>query len=97
MADRTWEAMSLERLRAAKALLEAGFWRDSISRSHYAAYCAATSAVVGRNITFAFGRQNPSHDQLPDLILNTGSLPKAVRQKVKTRLYFLRYIRENAD
>lgn len=97
MADRTWEAMSVERLRAAKALLEAGFWRDSISRSYYAAYCAATSAVIGRNAAFAFGRQNPSHDQLPDLILNTGSLPKAVRQKVKTRLYFLRYIRENAD
>ena len=35
MADGTWEAMSLERLRAAKTLLEAEFWRDSISRSYY--------------------------------------------------------------
>ena len=34
MADRMWEAMSLERLRAAKALLDLGFWRDSISRSY---------------------------------------------------------------
>lgn len=97
MADKRWEAMSLERLRAAKALLEAGFWRDSISRSYYAAYCAATSAVIGHNVTFAFGRQNPSHDQLPGLILNTGSISKAIRQNVKTRLYFLRYSRENAD
>lgn len=97
MEERTWEEMSLARLRAAKALLDLGFYRDSISRSYYAAYCAATSRVVGRNVTFAFGRQNPSHDQLPDLILNTGRLPKAVRQKVRTRLYFLRYSRENAD
>lgn len=62
MAERTWEEMSLARLRAAKALLDLGFYRDSISRSYYAAYCAATSAVIGRNVTFAFGRQNPSHD-----------------------------------
>ena len=86
MEERTWEDMSLARLRAAKALLEAGFYRDSISRSYYAAYCAATSAVIGRNVTFAFGRQNPSHDQLPDLILNTGHLPKATRRKIKARL-----------
>ncbi|MDQ2801037.1 MAG: HEPN domain-containing protein [Armatimonadota bacterium] len=97
MAERTWEEMSLVRLRAAKVLLDSGFYRDSISRSYYAAYCAATSAVIDRNVTFAFGRQNPSHDQLPNLILNTGRLPKAVRQKVRMRLYFLRYTRENAD
>ena len=97
MADEKWQAMSLERLRAAKALLDLGFYRDSISRSYYAAYCAATSRVAGRSVTFAFGRQNPSHDQLLDLILNTGRLPKGVRQKVRTRLYFLRFTRENAD
>lgn len=79
MAEQTWEEMSLVRLRAAKALVDLGFYRDSISRSYYAAYCAATSAVIGRNVTFAFGRRNPSHDQLPDLLLNTGTLPKAVR------------------
>ena len=97
MEERTWEEMSLARLRAAKALLDLGFYRDSISRSYYAAYYAATSAVVGRNVTFAYGRQNPSHEQLPDLILNSGSLPKFTRRKVKTRLYFLRFTRENAD
>ena len=97
MADRAWEAMSLERLRAAKALLEAGFWRDSISRSYYAAYCAATSRVVGRGITFAQGRNNPSHEQLPGLILNTGSIPKSARRNVHTRLYSLRHAREDAD
>ena len=68
-----------------------------MSSSYYAAYCAATRAVIGRNVTFALGRKNPSHDQLPDLILNTGHIPKATRRKLKTRLYFLRFTRENAD
>ena len=96
MADRTWEAMSLERLRAAKALLEAGFWRDSISRSYYAAYCAATSRVVGRGITFAQGRNNPSHEQLPDMVLNTGNIPQMTRRKAVTILRVLRRAREDA-
>ncbi len=97
MAERTWEEMSLARLRAAKALLEAGFYRDSISRSYYAAYCAATSRVVGIGNTFAHGRNNPSHEQLPDLVLNAGRITIATRRRVKTRLYFLRHARENAD
>lgn len=97
MVDQAWEKMSLARLRAAKALLDLGFYRDSISRSYYAAYCAATSVVISRNISFAYGRRNPSHDQLPDLILNAGALPKLTRRKIKTRLYFLRFTRENAD
>ena len=97
MADRSWEAMSLERLRAAKALLEAGFQRDSMSRSYYAAYCAATSRVVGRGITFAQGRNNPSHEQLPDLIMNTGGVPQMTRRKTVTILRVLRRAREDAD
>lgn len=48
-----WKAMSRERLRAAKALLDDGFYRDSITRSYYAAYCAATSRVVGFGDIFA--------------------------------------------
>lgn len=75
MAERTWEEMSLVRLRAAKALVDLGFYRDSISRSYYAAYCAATSAVIGGNVTFASGYKNPSHEQLPELILNVGRIP----------------------
>ena len=97
MADGTWEAMSLERLRAAKALFKAGFWRDSISRSYYAAYCAGASAVSGRGMSFARGWQNPSHEQLPDLVLNVGRFSKTVRRNVHTRLHFLRHAREDAN
>ena len=92
-----WEAMSQERLRAAKALLDAGFYRDSISRSYYAAYCAATSRVIDRGIVFANGRRNPSHEQLPDLIANVGDVSMPNRRRIRKSLYFLRQARENAD
>ncbi len=97
MADERWAGMSWERLRAAKALLDLGLFRDSISRSYYAAYCAATSVVVGRGVTFAFGRQNPSHDQLPDLIVNVAGLSVSQRRKVRKILRVLWVARENAE
>lgn len=89
--------MSLERLRAAKALLDGGFYRDSISRSYYAAYCAATSRVMGLGNVFAHGRQNPSHEQLPDLIANTASITVSDRRKIRSLLRALRQARESAE
>lgn len=97
MAERTWEEMSLVRLRAAKALLDLGFFRDSISRSYYAAYCAATSRIGKRGSSFAHGYKNPSHEQLPDLILNAGSIPEMTRRKTVAVLRVLRRAREDAD
>ena len=92
-----WEAMRLERLRAAKALLDGGFYRDSVSRSCYAAYCAAISRVIGSGSQFAHGRQNPSHEQLPDLIANTAGITLSDRRKIRSLLRTLRQARENAD
>lgn len=92
-----WEAMSQERLRAAKALLDARFYRDSISRSYYAAYCAATSQVIDRGIVFANGRRNPSHEQLPELVANVPGLALSERRRVKQLLRSLRRAREDAD
>ena len=92
-----WESMSGERLGAAKALLDGGFYRDSISRSYYAAYCAATSRVIGRRIVFAQGRRNPSHEQLPDLIANVPGLALSDRRNIKRLLRTLRRAREDAD
>ena len=89
--------MSLERLRAAKSLLDAGFHRDSVSRSCYAAYCAATSRVIGSGSQFAHGRQNPSHEQLPDLIANTAGIALSDRRKLRSLLRTLRQARENAE
>lgn len=92
-----WEVMSQERLRAAKALLDAGFYRDSISRSYYASYCAATSRVIGSGSQFAYGRQNPSHEQLPELVTNTAGITLSDRRKIRSLLRTLRQARENAD
>jgi len=97
MADGAWEAMGLERLRAAKALLDLGFHRDSINRSYYAAYSAATSVVIEQAAAFPHGFRNPSHEQLPDLILNVGHVPMANRRRVKRLLRNLRHTREDAD
>jgi uncharacterized protein (UPF0332 family) len=96
MEERTWEEMSLARLRAAKALLEAGFYRDSISRSYYAAYCAAASCVSDQRNSFAHGFRNPSHEQLPQLILNAGKLPVTKRRRLNSLLRVLRRAREDA-
>jgi len=97
MDERTWEEMSVGRVRAAKALLDLGFYRDSISRFYYAAYCAATGAVAGRNITFAFGRQNPSYEQLPRLILSKGHISITKRRRIGSLLRVLRNARVDVD
>lgn len=92
-----WEAMSRERLRAAKALLDGGFYRDSVSRSYYAAYCAATSRVIGSGSQFAYGRRNPSHEQLPEMVANLAGMTPSDRRRTKTLLRELRQAREDAD
>lgn len=93
MDERTWEEMSLARLRAAKSLLDAGFYRDSISRS----YCAAASCVRDQEASFAHGFRNPSHEQLPRLILNAGHLRVTKRRRLNSLLRVLRRAREDAE
>lgn len=97
MDEHTWEEMSLVRLRVAKVLLDAGFYRDSISRSYYAAYCAAASCVRDQEASFAHGFRNPSHEQLPRLILNAGKLPITKRRRLNSVLRVLRRAREDAE
>jgi uncharacterized protein (UPF0332 family) len=89
--------MSLDCLRAAKRLLDEGYFRSSISRAYYAAYCAATIELVERGFTFAHGWNNPSHEQLPDLILNNTALPRDKRWRINKSLRILRQAREDAD
>lgn len=89
--------MSLECRRAAKHLLQEGCLRRSVTGSYYAAYCAATSELVARGIPFAHGWNNPSHEQLPDLILNNTTRPRNTRYQINRILRRLRVARENAD
>ena len=46
---------------------------------------------------FPHGWNNPSHDQVPDLIQNNGNLSITVRRRIGTFLTSLRATREDAD
>ena len=93
----TWQELSLDCLRAAKILANAGHWRSSVNRSYYAAYSAVTSRLVERSASFAHGWNNPGHEQLPNLILHNLTLPMNTRRRLKQLILFLRDARENAD
>lgn len=93
----TWEQMSEDCLRAAQALLDAGLLRRSVSSAYYAAYCAVTSELVARGVTFAHGWRNPSHEQLPDLVLNNTGWQRTTRYQINRVLRRLRAAREDAD
>jgi len=93
----TWQELSLECLWAAKMLAGEGYWRSSINRSYYAAYCAVTSELVARGIRFARGWNNPPHDQLLNLIAHTLTLPPNVRRRLRKLIRILRHAREDAD
>jgi uncharacterized protein (UPF0332 family) len=89
--------MSLDCLRAAKALAGEGYWRSSVNRSYYAAYCAVTSELVARGVRFARGWNNPPHEQLPNLIAHNLTLPLDVRRRLRKLIRILRQMREDAD
>jgi uncharacterized protein (UPF0332 family) len=89
--------MSLECLRAAERLLIEGYFRRSASSSYYAAYCAVTSDLVNRGLNFAHGWNNPSHEQLPNLILNNASWTVSRRRNINRLIRLLRQVREDAD
>lgn len=93
----TWREMSLDCLRSAKVLLDAGLPRRSVSSSYYAAYCAVTSVLVARGLSFPHGWNNPSHEQLPEFIANNMALPPAPRRQLRTVMRRLRVSRESAD
>lgn len=93
----TWQELSLECLRAAKMLAGEGYWRSSVNRSYYAAYCAVTSELVARGVRFARGWNNPPHEQLLNLITHNLSLPLNVRRRLRKFIRLLRHAREDAD
>ena len=68
--------MALVTLDTAKFLRDLDDARSCISRIYYAAYQAAASASLahGDGTRFPNGWNNPSHEQLPDLVQNNGRL-----------------------
>lgn len=93
----TWREMSLENRQAAQQLILADCYRSSISRSYYSAYCAVTGELSGK-FTFGYGGNNPTHTDLPNLILhNLYSLSQTERWEVRKAVGDLWKQRVEAD
>ena len=94
-----WRRMALVTLDSAKLLCRGDDPRSGISRIYYAAYQGATSICVahGDVAHFPNGWNNPSHEQLPDLIQNNGDFSVSGRRTAARILRLLRNFREDAD
>jgi hypothetical protein len=92
-----WREMSLDNRKAAQQLLLVGCHRSSISRSYFAAYCILTE-VFSETVTFSHGGNNPSHQDLPQLILhNLHALPMHRRMELLAAFRRLWKARVDAD
>jgi len=94
-----WKRTALVTLETAKSLRDSDDFRSCISRIYYAAYQAASSASIahGDAVQFPTGWNNPSHEQLPDLVQNNGDLGLSARRTAARILRLLRNFREDAD
>lgn len=96
----TWADMGRENLQAAKALLDGGHWRSAISRAYYAGYSSLTGEFRESRLTFAYGDNNPSHEQLLSLTahnLNARRYTRTQRSQVKVMTRELQGARIIAD
>ena len=93
-AVRRWREMSRMGRLSARLLFETGGFRGCANRAYYSAYHASTSLCVARGAEFPHGWNNPSHDQLPELIHSDGHL-LASERRAMTRL--LRVLREERE
>ncbi len=94
-----WRRMATATLDTAKFLRERDDHRSCVSRVYYAAYQAATSAAIAHGDAGSFppGWNNPSHEQLPGLVLNNDDLPLPTRRTIRTIRRELRSLREDSD
>ena len=94
-----WRRTARATLETAKQLRDSEDRRSCVSRAYYAAYQAATYVCIshGDSGNFPPGWNNPSHEQLPDLIGNNGDLTVNTRRGVRKILRELRHLREAAD
>lgn len=90
----SWASISVDALKAAKLLNNAGHWRACVNRSYYAAYSAVT-ARIPKGTQFSRGRQNPAHDQIPRIARQL--LPPTESRELVKDLKLLRHLREDAD
>ncbi len=75
-AVRYWWGMARDALRAAELALEAGLLHSAVNRAYYAAFYAATAALLKRNLTFK--RHAGVRAALHRELIKPGVLPKDV-------------------
>ncbi len=94
-----WRRTAQTTLDTAKRLRDSEESRSCVSRAYYAAYQAATAVCIthGDAVHFPVGWNNPSHEQLPDLLANNGNFSLNIRRTVRKILRELRILREDAD
>jgi len=94
-----WKRTALVTLETAKSLRDSADFRSCVSRIYYAAYQAAAAVCIehGDMLQFPVGWNNPSHEQLPDLVQNNGDLGLPARRTAARILRLLRNFREDAD
>jgi uncharacterized protein (UPF0332 family) len=102
MADQwaeRWRRSSLVTLATAKHLRERTDYRSCVSRAYYAIYQAGTSVSIayGDSGKFPADWNNPTHEQLPNLIKDNGSIPLDTRRQVAKVIRQMRTFREDAD
>ncbi len=94
-----WKQTALLTFATAKQLRDRNDYRSCVSRAYYAAYQAVTAVCIahGDAVNFPPGRNNPSHEQLPDLIRTNSDLTMNTRRILRKILRELRHLREDAD
>jgi uncharacterized protein (UPF0332 family) len=94
-----WRRTARATLETAKHLREREDYRSCVSRAYYATYQAATFVCLihGDDVHFPADWNNPTHEQLPDLIANNGGFALNARRTARKILRELRALREDSD
>lgn len=94
-----WLRVAHENRLAAEELNNIAKHRACVNRCYYAAYQTVTAVCIahGDATHFPPDWNNPTHEQLPGLVLNNGDLPQSERRKIARLLRSLRVAREDAD
>ena len=94
-----WQARAKQSLAAARDLFTGEHFSACANRAYCAAYqaCVAVCLLHGDRDKFPSEWNNPTHEQLPELLLNNGKYTLFARRRITATLLRLRRIREDAD
>ncbi|MBI5764890.1 MAG: HEPN domain-containing protein [Planctomycetes bacterium] len=93
-----WDDIAKDSLAAAGACLRNGNWRSATSRSYYAIFAKVTGELCTNGMLPPKGRENWSHRDLPQMVLNHLMQKNGARVKDVSRMLKVAYKdRINAD